>query len=50
MRREIHQQDLLQQMLKVLMEILEPYLPACDNNRLVAGRGAEATGHTQYGR
>lgn len=50
MRGEIHRKNLLEEMLKVLMEILNPYLPERDDDRLVSGRGPEAEGHTQYGK
>lgn len=49
-RRQIHRQDMLKNMLEVLMEILEPHLPDRDDDRLVAGRGDEVVGHTQYGK
>lgn len=49
MRKEIHRQAMLKEMLAVLMEILEPYLPSRDDDRLIAGRGDEVEGHTQYG-
>lgn len=49
MRREIHKQDLLKGMLQTLMEVLNPHLPARDDDRLISGRGEEVNGHTQYG-
>lgn len=49
MRKEIHRQAMLKEMLAVLMEILEPYLPSRDDDRLIAGRGDEVEGHIQYG-
>lgn len=49
MRKEIHRQEMLKEMLAVLMEILEPHLPTRDDDRLIAGRGDEVEGHTQYG-
>ena len=49
-RAQIFRKDMLKNMLTVLMEILEPHLPARDDDRLVAGRGAEVSGHTQYGK
>lgn len=49
MRKEIHRQEMLKEMLAVLMEILEPHLPSRDDDRLIAGRGDEVEGHTQYG-
>lgn len=48
-RREIHRRGMLKEMIGVLMEILEPYLPERDDDRLIAGRGDEVAGHTQYG-
>lgn len=48
-RKEIHRQEMLKEMLAVLMEILEPHLPSRDDDRLIAGRGDEVEGHTQYG-
>lgn len=50
MRQEIHRRKMLPDMLNVLMEILEPYLPDRDDDRLIAGRGDEVSGHTQYGK
>ncbi len=49
-RSKIHRQQMLKNMLSVLMEILEPHLPDRDDDRLVAGRGEEVNGHTQYGK
>ena len=49
-RARIHRQEMLKNMLAVLMEILEPHLPQRDDDRLVAGRGEEVGGHTQYGK
>jgi len=49
MRKEIHGQDMLKQMLAILMEILEPHLPSRDDDRLISGRGDEVEGHIQYG-
>lgn len=50
LRSRIHRENMLQEMLAVLMEILEPHLPQRDDDRLIAGRGEEAAGHTQYGK
>ena len=49
-RTEIHGNQVLKEMLSTLMHILEPHLPARDDDRLVAGRGDEVLGHTQYGK
>lgn len=49
-RARIHRQQMLKNMLAVLMELLEPHLPDRDDDRLVAGRGDEVAGHTQYGK
>lgn len=49
LRQEIHRKNLLKEMLTVIMEILTPYLPSRDDDRLVSGRGEEVAGHTQYG-
>lgn len=50
LRKEIHHRKLLRGMIEVLIEILTPYLPSRDDDRLISGRGAEVAGHTQYGR
>ncbi|AWB82412.1 type I-E CRISPR-associated endonuclease Cas1 [Corynebacterium yudongzhengii] len=50
LRDEIYRRDILKGMLATLMEILEPHLPERDDDRLIAGRGDEVDGHTQYGK
>lgn len=50
MRKEIHQRNLLSEMLGIVMELLEPYLPGRDDDRLIGDRGeTEVSGHTSYG-
>lgn len=49
LRQEIHRQDILKELVKVLIEILTPHLPIRDDDRLISGRGDEVSGHTQYG-
>lgn len=49
MRKSLVKDRILAEMLSVLMEILEPHLPARDDDRLIGGRNNEVTGHTQYG-
>lgn len=39
----------LEGMLSALMEVLSPYLPNRDDDRLIGGRNHEVSGHTQYG-
>ena len=50
MRSAIYRKEVLKDMLNVLMKILEPHLPERIDDRLIAGRGEEVPGHTQYGK
>lgn len=49
-RKDLHRYQVLKEMLSTLMTILEPHLPARDDDRLVSGRGDEVLGHIQYGK
>jgi CRISPR-associated protein Cas1 len=49
-RTELVRQGVLKGMLAALMEVLNPHLPARDDDRLVADSEDEAIGHTQYGK
>ncbi|MCI5825056.1 MAG: type I-E CRISPR-associated endonuclease Cas1e [Arcanobacterium sp.] len=49
LRAVIFRKKLMIDMLGTLMEVLTPYLPNRDDDRLIGDDGAEVVGHVQYG-
>lgn len=48
-RRAIVDHRILPDMLATIMDILQPFLPARDDDRLISGNNIEVSGHIQYG-